>query len=127
MTMMQEPQQSKPDPPAVGGLAELTVECWRLLRLVERLMRDQPPDRQAGALAQMRYARGRIDAVLGEQGMRLIAYANEPYSPNLPVTVVNADEFNGNDGLVITDTLEPTLLVGDRVATMGKVFLKKGD
>jgi hypothetical protein len=125
--MTQESQESRPAGSTVGGLAELTVECWRLLRLAEQLVRSQPPDRQAGALAQTRYARGRIEAVLGEQSIRLIAYANEPYSPNLPVTVANADEFDGNEGLVIVDTLEPTLLVGARVLTMGKVILKRGD
>ena len=124
---MQESQESSRVEPDVSGLAELTLECWRLLRLAERLIHGQPPDRQARALAQTRYARGRVEAILGARGLRLIAYANEPYSPNLPVTVANADEFDGNDGLVIADTLEPTLLADARVVTMGKVILKKGD
>ena len=121
---MQDSRESSRD---VSGFVDLTSECWRLLRLAERLVRDQPPDRQAGALAQTRYARGRMEAILGAHGLRLIAYANEPYSPNLPVTVANADEFDTNDGLVIADTLEPTLLADARVVAMGKVILKKGD
>ena len=121
--MQDEPQTTED----VAGLADLTVECWRLLRLVERLVRDQPPDRQARALAQVRYVRGRLDAILGARSLRLIAYADEPYSPNLPVTVANADELDGNEGLVIAETLEPTLLANGRVVAMGKVILKKGD
>jgi len=117
--MPEEPQATGD----VGGLAELTLECWRLLRLV----RDQAADRQPRALAQLRYVRGRLDAILGARGLRLIAYVDEPYSPNLPVTVANADEFQRNEGLVIADTLEPTLLVDGRVVAMGKVILKQGD
>ncbi len=111
----------------IRGLAELTMECWRLLRVAQRLVRDQSADRQAGALAQIRYVRGRVEAILGARGLRLVAYVDEPYSPNLPVTVANADEFQGNEGLVIAETLEPTLLADGRVVAMGKVILKQGD
>jgi hypothetical protein len=111
----------------VGGLAELTLECWRLLRLGERLVRDQAGERQPQALAQLRYVRGRLDSILGARGLRLFAYVDEPYSPNLPVTVANADEFQGNEGLIIAETLEPTLLADGRVVAMGKVILKQGD
>ena len=63
------------------ALAELTAECWRLLRLAERLIREQPAERQAPARAQTRYVRGRLDAILGARGLRLIAYDGEPYAP----------------------------------------------
>ena len=121
---MQDEPQTTDD---VAGLAELTVECWRMLRLGERLVRDQAADRQPPALAQLRYVRGRLDAILSARGLRLVAYVDEPYSPNLPVTVANADEFQGNEGLVIAETLEPTLLSDGRVVAMGKVILKQGD
>ena len=48
------------------------------------------------ALAQLRYVRGRLDSILGARGLRLVAYVDEPYSPHLPVTVANPDEFQGN-------------------------------
>jgi len=111
----------------LGGLAELAVECWRLLRLAERLVRDQPGEGQARARAQLRYVRGRLDAILDARGLHLIAYADEPYSPNLPVTIANADEFDGNEGLIIAETLEPALVADSRVVAMGRVILKKGD
>jgi hypothetical protein len=123
MTTPEEPQCTGD----LAGLAELTLECWRLLRLGERLVRDQAADHQPRALAQLRYLRGRLDSILGARNLRLIAYVGEPYSPNLPVTVANADEFQGNEGLVIAETLEPTLLAYGRVVAMGKVILKQGD
>jgi hypothetical protein len=121
--MQHEPQATE----HVAGLAELTVECWRLLRLAERLLREEPSDRQAAMRAQTRYVRGRLDAILGARGLRLISYDGEPYAPGLPVTIGNADELDGNEGLVIAETLEPTLLTNGRVIAMGKVILKKED
>jgi hypothetical protein len=111
----------------IAGLAELTVECWRLLRLAERLIREQPADRQAGAHAQTRFVRARLDAILGTRGLRLISYDGEPYAPGLPVSIANADELDGNEGLIIAQTLEPTLLSNGQVVAMGKVILKQGD
>jgi hypothetical protein len=111
----------------LGSLADLTVECWRLLRLTERLIQDQPADRQAGARAQARYARGRLDAILGARGLRLVAYDGEPYGPGLPVTIANADDLHGSEGFFVQETLEPTLVADGRIVAMGKVILTKGD
>jgi nitrogen-specific signal transduction histidine kinase len=121
---VQEKHQTTED---VGSLAELTVECWRLLRLVERLIQDQRADRQAHARAQARYVRGRLDAILGARGIRLIAYDGEPYGPGLPVTIANADELHQSEALVVQETLEPTLVTDGRVVAMGKVILKQRD
>lgn len=110
-----------------GGLTELTVECWRLLRLVERLIQDEPADRQARARAQARYVRGRLDAILGARGIQLIAYDGETYGPGLPVTIANADELHRSEGLLVEETLVPTLVTDGRVVAMGKVVLKQGD
>jgi hypothetical protein len=121
---MQDERQTIED---VGLFAELTVECWRLLRLVERLTQDQPADRQARGRAQARYVRGRLDAILGARGLRLIAYDGEPYGPGLPVTIANADELQGSEGLVVQETLEPTLVADGRIVAMGRIVLKKGD
>lgn len=111
----------------LGAIAELTVECWRLLRLTERLIQDQPAGRQAGARAQARYVRGRLDAILAARDIGLIAYDGEPYGPGLPVTIANADELHRSEGLVVQETLEPTLVTDGRVVAMGKVILTRGD
>jgi hypothetical protein len=124
MTMPQEEQASQG---GVRSLAELTVECWRLLRLVERLIQDQPADRQARGRAQARYVRGRLDAILGARGIRLIAYDGQPYGPGLPVTIANADQLHCSEGLLVEETLEPTLVADGRIVAMGRVVLKKGD
>ena len=110
-----------------GAFPKLVTEHWRLLRLLDRLVHSQPADtKQAGAAAaQLRYARGRLEAILAESGLRLITYENSPYSPNLPVTVANADDFVGDDNLVIAETLEPTLTGDGKVMATGKVVLRK--
>ena len=107
------------------GLIKLSIEYWRLLRLLEKAVKNQPFDKQASANAQLRYALSRLEDILKENGFRLISYGHTPYSPNLPVTVVNKEDVSGNENLVIEETLEPTILAGGNVVTMGKVIVKQ--
>ena len=107
------------------GLIKLSTEYWRLLRLFEKAVKSQPFDKRPKGTSQLRYAEGRLKAILEENGLRLISYDQSTYSPNLPVTVVNEDNVHGNEGLVIEETLEPTILAHGEVVTMGKVTVKQ--
>lgn len=107
-----------------SALCALAVEFWRLVKIHERAVSEQPPDRQPRGAAQLRYAVGRLEAILKDSGIRLITYDGGPYEPNLPVTVVNADEVSGAAKLVVDRTIEPTLVADGKVLTMGKVALK---
>jgi hypothetical protein len=55
----------------------------------------------------------------------VITYDGEPYGPGLPVTIANGDELDTNEGLIVAETLEPTLVANSRVVVMGKVILKQ--
>ncbi len=46
-----------------------------------------------------------------------------PYSANLPVTAVNAEDFVDGDA-VIEQTLEPAIIVGTTAVKTGRVFLR---
>lgn len=106
------------------GLAALAVEFWRLAKVHERAVAEQPIDRQPRGLAQIRYALGRLSSILQESGIRIISYEGQVYEPNLPVSVVNSDELAGAERLVVERTIEPTLVADGRVLSMGKVALK---
>ena len=109
-----------------ASLIKLSTEYWRLLRLFEKTVKSQPFDKRSKGTAQLRYAQGRLKTILEESGLRLISYDQSPYSPNLPITVANEDDVEGNEGLIIAETLEPTILADGNVVTMGKVILKQG-
>ena len=112
---------------AIKGMASLAVEYWRLLRLCKRTLMEQPPEKQVKGIAQVRYAFNRLVSILEENGIRLIAYEGEAYTPNLPVSVVNSDEFKNSGDLFIDQTLDPTLVRDGNVLVVGKVVVRKGD
>jgi hypothetical protein len=79
------------------ALAKLATEFWRLLRITEKALAEVPPEKAAGAAAQLRYSGSRLSTICAGAGLHLVAYDGELYEPNLPVTVANADaaaDFN---------------------------------
>jgi hypothetical protein len=111
-------------PDAAHSLAALAIEFWRLAKIHERAVSEQPVDRQARGLAQLRYALGRLGSILQESGIRLIVYDGQEYEPNLPVSVVNSEEVSGAEKLVVERTIEPTLVADGKILSMGKVALR---
>jgi hypothetical protein len=109
----------------IHAFAQLAVEHWKLLRGVSRMLSDLPADQQKRVEAQYRYASNRLKQLTEEVGLRLAEYEGAEFSPNLPVCVINADDFNENDGLMIAQTLEPTVLHNGMVIIMGKVLLEE--
>ena len=109
------------------GLVALAIEFWRLAKIHERAIAEQPINRQPKGIAQLRYALGRLKNILEDEGIRLIEYDGQEFEPNLPVTVVNGDEVAGSSRLIIERTLEPTLIEDGKVLAMGKVALVRRD
>jgi len=105
-------------------LVKLATEYWRLLRLLERTVNDGPPEKMAKGDAQLRYAGQRLQALLAEVGVRLVTYENQPFEPNMPVTVRNADEALDFESPIVDRTLEPTIICDSQVIAMGQVSIK---
>ena len=105
------------------ALAKLTSEYWRLLRNYERLMANLPPNNRT--MSTYRNSERKMNAILEDQGIKIISYEKQEYSPNLAVTILNGDEFENNEGLVISQMTEPTVMQGDRILIIGKAILSK--
>jgi hypothetical protein len=109
----------------LDALVKLATEYWRLLKLAERAANDMQSPKMASVVAQIRYSTSRLQAICQEGGLRLLAYNREPYEPNLPVTVSNAEEAAEFGDAIVVRTLEPTIIADGQVVAMGKVLLKR--
>jgi hypothetical protein len=103
--------------------AELAAEYWKLIRAMERTIPLLPDDMRPRLLAQCRYANGRIETLLGREGMRLVSFDGSAYEVNMPVTAVNGDEMAGIASVVVERTLEPAVVSDHGIVLTGKVFL----
>ena len=104
--------------------SRLLVEYWKLLRSYERTASELPEGKAEKVQAQIRYSTQRLDQILADANIRLVCFDGELFSPELPVSAVNAEDLEGCEHPTVERTLEPTLLQGGSVLHTGKVLLK---
>jgi hypothetical protein len=109
-------------------LADMAIEFWKALRAHERTLQHVPILQLAKVEAQIRFSSSRLDFLLQQAGLSLVLFSGA-YTPNLPATAVNSEDFcASNEPLIIERTIEPAIVRQDgmRVMRMGKVWLQKG-
>jgi hypothetical protein len=107
------------------ALALIASEWFKAARRLLQLTEKTTPDRVERERAQLAYASSRITDVLSQGGMRMVTHEGTAFSPQLPVEPVNPEDFDSEEGLVVHETLEPTILLQGRVITRGRVVLTR--
>ena len=110
--------------PKVATVILLVTEWWKSSRRLLRLVAEAAPERTERERAQLTYASRRIGEALAALDLRLVEHDGQPYSPAMPAEPVNPEDFATEEGLVVTDTVEPTVLRAGRILRRGKVVLK---
>jgi hypothetical protein len=109
------------DPEAVS---RLLTDYWKLLRSYERIAGELPDGKAEKVQAQIRYSAQRLDQFLAGAGIRLVCFDGEPFTPELPISAINAEDLEGCSETTVERTIEPTLLQVGAVLHTGKVLLK---
>ena len=111
--------------PNLGALLLLATEWWKSSRRLLRLTAEAAPERMERERAQLTYASRRVGEALAALDMRVVEHDGQPYSPTLPAEPVNPEDFATDEGLVVADTVEPTVLRAGRILRRGKVVLRQ--
>ena len=112
---------------AAEALALLAAEWFKTARRLSRLTRDVAPTRLERERAQMAYSQQRVEDVLAKSGIRLITHDGALFTPAIPAEPVNSEDFDTEEGLVVLETIEPTVICGGKILARGLVVLAKGD
>jgi hypothetical protein len=107
------------------ALALVASEWFKAARRLMRLTQETSPDRIERERAQLAYASSRINGVLSQSGLRMVTHEGTAFSPQLPAEPVNPEDFDNEEGLVVQETLEPTILLHGRVIARGRVVLAR--
>lgn len=105
-------------------IAELATEYWKMLRNYDHVLAAAPEHLRAGLVAQAKFGARKLALILAGAGMRVEVFDGASYSVNLPVTAVNADEFEDSLPPVVDQTLEPAIIFGTTAIKTGRVYLR---
>ena len=106
-------------------LAALAVQYWKLCAAFERELGFASEERAAAGEAQLRFARRRLEAILGEAGLRLVVWDGVAFTPDVPASPVNAEDISDGVGAVVEATIEPTVTGPAGVVSAGKIMLRE--
>lgn len=108
------------------AMALMASEWFKTARRLSRLTQDIALGRLKRERAQLAYSQNQVEGLLAEVGMRMVTHDGMSYTPQVPAEPVNPEDFATEDGLVIRETLEPTVLHEGRVVVRGRVVLERG-
>jgi len=108
-----------------GPLAALAVQYWKLCAAFERELGFANEDRAVAGEAQLRFARRRLDAILGEAGLKLATWDGAAFTPDVPASPVNAEDISDGADAIVEATIEPTVTGPAGVVSAGKIILKE--
>lgn len=105
------------------ALALLATEWFKCARRSVRLAMETAPTRFERERSQIAYSSQLVQDTLSAHGMRIQDFAGTPYSTSLPAEPVNPEDFDTEEGLVVSETVEPTILHDGRIVMRGKIVL----
>jgi hypothetical protein len=106
-------------------VAQLAVEYWKLLKIVERAVSSAPENSRERLASQAGYAITRFETILIEQKISIQEFDGLDFEVNLPASPINGQDFRGDRHLIIERTIEPAIICDMRVIRMGKVLLAR--
>lgn len=110
----------------IDALATVATEWFKAARRLHRLTQETAPARIERERAQLSFSERRIQDTLSALELRLVTYDGAEFSAQLPAEPVNPEDFDSEEGLVVSETLEPTILHQGKVVLRGRVVLARG-
>lgn len=107
-------------------MAALAVDYWKLLRSFEKLAEEMPEGRAARLQAQARFSNGRLHSHLEACGLQIATFDGQQISASLPIVTINADEMEGIADPIVESTVEPAVVAGAQVISLGRVIAGAG-
>ena len=107
-------------------LIELAIDGWKFTRTAERFAGKLELAEQVRMINQARFFLRRIEQALETGGLRLVSLEGQAFEPGMAATALNMAEFEGADGLVIDQMLEPIVMGPSGVVRFGTAIVRKG-
>jgi hypothetical protein len=121
------PEQEKSSAAELACLIALASQAWRLSKLSKRVSEKLSYEDGHRAVSQIRYIEREMEDELQKVGLRVVDLAGERFDPGMAVSALNAEDFQANDELWISQTIEPVIMGPSGLLKYGVVMLAKAN
>lgn len=110
-------------PDNTESVAQLCVEYWKLVAATEKALSVVQTKDATRLEAQLKFSKRQLDVILKDLGLRLVDFCGERFHPGLAVSVDNPADHDDEEALVVSKTLEPTVMSDMTVVRLGRVII----
>lgn len=110
----------------LSTIAEFAVEEYRFMRTYDSAVNKLFPEEQKRYASAYTYHKSKVRELLEKFNLKAISFNGQDYDEGLPVTPLNADEFEAADRLVVEQTFEPAIITSEgNIIRQGTVSLAR--
>ena len=109
---------------SADAVAQLCVEFWKLSNATRKAI-DRLPDGESRRLkGQLNFSDRQLSMLVDQLGFRLIDFEAEGFHAGLAASADNAGDYPAEVDLVVSKTLEPTVMADMKVIRLGRVLVE---
>ena len=105
-------------------VAQLCVEFWKLSNATKKAIERLPEGESRRLKGQLNFSDRQLTMLINQLGFKLIDFEAEKYHAGLAASADNAGDYPDETDLVVSKTLEPTILADMKVIRLGRVLVE---
>lgn len=113
-----------PKPMQAESVAELCVEFWKLSKATQKAIERLPENEGRRLQGQLKFSDRQLQMLVEQLGLKLIDFEAEVFHAGLATSADNAGDFPDEADLVVSKTLEPTVMADMKIIRLGRVLVE---
>lgn len=109
-------------PPEVVAL--LCVEFWKLAQSSSRAIEIVPDGKARKLAGQVKFSKRQLTTLMDQLGLNLVEFEGEEFHSGLSASADNAEDYDDDTALIVTKTLEPTIMQDMSIVRTGRVLVE---
>lgn len=105
-------------------VAQLCVEFWKLSNATKKAIERLPESESRRLKGQLNFSDRQLAMLVDQLGLKLIDFEAEGFHAGLATSADNAGDYPDETDLVVSKTLEPTVMADMKVIRLGRVLVE---
>lgn len=115
---------SPPKSMNVESVAQLCVEFWKLSNATKKAIERLPESESRRLKGQLNFSDRQLTMLVDQLGLKLIDFEAEGFHAGLATSADNAGDYPDETDLLVSKTLEPTVMADMKVIRLGRVLVE---
>lgn len=108
-------------------VAQLCVEFWKLAKATRKATQQLPEGESRRLEGQLNFSDRQLSMIVEHLGFRLVEFDGEVFHAGLAASADNVGDYSDDVDLVVSKTLEPTVMADMKVVRLGRVIVKAAE